>query len=303
MTAAAPASTISGITMAAAAPPAMFQCQNSAAHSSAPNPASSASAPGARRLIRYSQARRSQPLPGLAAGAGAAPGADWCTPAAVMEFVPVRDGRPVARPGGPRARRAGRWPAARRTAGRQRTAAVGSWPPARSAVRQGPRRVAEHVRLRGQRSPAVLEQGRLDHLLRRGSGAAAGADERVHELEPDQAEEPGPVHPERAGQGDGIEGHMQDQWAAADGLDLELRGGQRGTQPGRAVLEDRGDLAGPDRGAGQASELLGHRAQRGLSRRAGRTGMPGAHRRGSRPGRRPGCTGSAGRWPHRAAPE
>ena len=66
----------------------MFQCQNSAAHSSTPNPASSASAPGTRRLTRYSHASRSQPWPGLAAGAGAAPGADWCTPAAVMAAAP-----------------------------------------------------------------------------------------------------------------------------------------------------------------------------------------------------------------------
>ena len=89
MTAAAPASVTSGITMRAAAPPATFQCQCSATQSSAPNPASSASAPGTRRLTRYSHASRSQPGLGRAAGAGTAPGAAWCTPAAVMAAVPA----------------------------------------------------------------------------------------------------------------------------------------------------------------------------------------------------------------------
>ena len=52
MTAAAPVSIVSGMNCRAAAPPAMFQCQCSAAHSSAPSPASSASAIGTRRLTR-----------------------------------------------------------------------------------------------------------------------------------------------------------------------------------------------------------------------------------------------------------
>ena len=66
MTAAAPASVISGKTAAAAGPPATFQCQCSAAQSSAPNPASRPVAAGAWRLTAYSQASRSQAWPGPA---------------------------------------------------------------------------------------------------------------------------------------------------------------------------------------------------------------------------------------------
>ena len=116
MTAAAPASVISGNITCAACPPDTLQCQCSAAQSSAPSPASSASATGARRLTRYSRASRSQAGPVRAAGAGTAPGAARCTPAAVMAAAPGRAGRPAARPGGWRARRAGRRPAARQAA-------------------------------------------------------------------------------------------------------------------------------------------------------------------------------------------
>ena len=88
MTAAAPASVTSGNSICAAGPPATVQCRCSAAQSSAPHPASSTSAVGARRLTRYSHASRSQAGPGRAAGADPAPDAAWCTPAAVTAAVP-----------------------------------------------------------------------------------------------------------------------------------------------------------------------------------------------------------------------
>ena len=89
MTAADPVSIVSGIRSCAAGPPATFHCQRSATQSKPPRPASSARATGARRLIRYSHATRSEATAGRSAsGARMAPGGELWISAAVMAAVP-----------------------------------------------------------------------------------------------------------------------------------------------------------------------------------------------------------------------
>src|SRR6516165_6678185 len=87
--------------------------------------------PTGARPLTAGAARTEETAGGQAASAGAVPREVLCIPATVTAAAPGRGGRTAARPGEPRATRAGWREAARRTAGPRHRPAL---PPARDRV-------------------------------------------------------------------------------------------------------------------------------------------------------------------------